>query len=247
MPIIGLSLILQIACAIHVVKTHREIYWIYIIMFVPGIGIGIYFVTQILPELGQSRGVHQAKNSLMKAIDPQRELRNKKQQLELANTLENKLKLADECLEAGMFTDAIELYQKCLTGIGEGDAETMVKLATAYFYHEEYEKCTITLDEIIQHNPNYKSTDGHLLYARCLEKLNKADEALAEYEVVSENYPGEEGRIRYAQLLLQLNQNDKAKEVFNEVIKRSRLAPKFYQRKEKKWIKIAQSHLSKLA
>ena len=247
MPFIGLSLILQIACAIHVVKTQREIYWIYIIMFIPGIGIGIYFVTQILPELGQSRGVHQAKNSLIKAIDPQRELRNKKQQLELANTLENKLKLADECLEAGMYDDAIGLYQKCLTGVGEGDADTMVKLASAYFHNKQYEKCMATLDETIKLNPNYKSTDGHLLYARCLEKLEKKDEALAEYEVVSENYPGEEGRIRYAQLLLQMNQADKAKEVFNEVIKRSRLAPKFYQRKEKKWIKIAQSQLAKLS
>ena len=89
MPFIGISLIIQIALAIHVVKTGKEIYWIYIILFIPGIGAGIYFFTQVLPELGQSRSINTAKNSLLKAIDPQRELRKRKQQLELANTLES--------------------------------------------------------------------------------------------------------------------------------------------------------------
>ena len=103
MPAIGLALIIQIALAIHVVKTQREMYWIYIIMFIPVIGSAIYVFTQILPELQQSRTVHNATNSLIKAIDPQRELRKRKEQLQIANTLENKLKLADECSEAKMF------------------------------------------------------------------------------------------------------------------------------------------------
>lgn len=241
MPLIGLSFIIQLGFAIHVVKTGREIYWIYIIMFLPGIGMGIYFFTQVLPEMGQSRTVHTAKNSLLKAIDPQRELRKKKDQLELANTLENKQKLADECLEANLFNDAIELYQSCLKGVGEGDADTMLKLAQAYFYNQEYNKTITTLDDILTHNPNFTSTDGHLLYAQSLEQLKRFDEALSEYEVVSENYPGEEGRVRYALLLLQLSHTEKANTVFKETINRSKLAPKFYQKKEKHWIKIAKS------
>ncbi len=243
MPFIGLAFTVQLAFAIHVVKTGRETYWVYIIMFLPGIGVGMYFFTQILPEMGQSRTVHVAKNSLIKAIDPQRELRKKKAKLELANTLENKQKLADECLEAKMATDAIELYQSCLTGVGEGDSDTMFKLAQAYFANEEYHKTLTTLDDILKFNPKYTSTDGHLLYARSLELLERFDEAIKEYEIVSENYPGEEGRIRYALLLLQLGSQEKAKQVFNDTINRSKLAPKFYQKKEKHWIKIAKSNI----
>ena len=246
MPVIGLALIIQIICAIHVVKTGREIFWIYIVLFIPGIGAAIYFFTQILPELGQSRSVHSAKNSLMKAIDPQRELRFKKAQLEMANTLDNKLKLAEECLEANMLDDAIELFKSCLTGLGEGDADTMVKLAQAYFANKDYQLSIDTLDDAIAQNSNYNSTEGHLLYARSLEKLEKTDQALTEYKVVSENYPGEEGRIRYALLLIKTEKKDQAREVFEQIIKRSRLAPNFYQKKEKHWIKIAKTNLKNL-
>ncbi len=244
MPYIGLSLIFQIAFAIHVIKTGREIYWIYIIMLIPGIGIGIYFLTQVLPDLGQSRTAHSAKNSLLKAIDPQRELRKRKQQLEIANTLENKLNLADECFEAKMLDDSIELYLACLTGIGEGDPTIMVKLAHAYFANHQFTETIKLLDDVIASNPNFKSTDGHLLYARSLEGLEKFDEALNEYEIVAQNYPGEEGRIRYGLLLLHQNHTEKAQQIFKESITRSRLAPKFYQKKEKHWTKIAKSYLN---
>jgi hypothetical protein len=73
MPIIGLSLIIQIALAINVIKTCRDRYWIYILLM-PGIGPILYFVTQVSPGLGQTRTVHKAKNSLLNTIDPQREL-----------------------------------------------------------------------------------------------------------------------------------------------------------------------------
>ncbi|VAW36410.1 hypothetical protein MNBD_GAMMA01-180 [hydrothermal vent metagenome] len=246
MPIIGLMLIIQIAFAVHVVKTGRELYWVYIIILIPGIGVGIYFFTQVLPEIGQSRTVHTAKNSLIKALDPQRELRKKKTQLELANTLDNKLKLAQECLEANMPKDAIELFQACLTGVGQGDADTMVKLAQAHFINNDYQQTLQVLDEITSINPDYKSTDGHLLYARSLEKLNKFEEALQEYAIVSENYPGEEARVRYGLLLLQMDKTDTANQLFNQTISRSKLAPKFYQKKEKYWIKLAKSNLQKI-
>jgi len=242
MPFIGLSIIVQLALAAHVLKSGRDRYWIYIIL-IPGIGAALYVFTQVLPDLGQTRTAHQAKNSLLKAIDPQRELRKRKQQLELANTLENKIKLADECLEANLVEDAIELYQKSLTGVGEGDPDIMIKLAHAFFENKQFEKSIKTLEETIEVNPNYNSTDGHLLYARSFEELQRFDEALEEYKVVAQNYPGEEGRVRYGLLLLQQNQVEKAKEVLADSVNRSRLAPKFYQKKEKYWIKLAKSKL----
>lgn len=246
MPVIGLALIIQIALAIHVVRSGREIYWIYIIMFIPVIGAGLYIFTQVLPDLQQSRTVHTATNSLIKALDPQRELRKRKQQLQIANTLENKLKLADECQEAKMFEDAIELYQSCLKGVGEGDADTMLKLAHAYYGNQSYKETLETLDQLIQLNPNFTSPEGHLLYARSHEKLENYDKALQEYAVVAENYPGEEGRVRYALLLIQQAQPEKAKQILQNSIQRSKLAPKFYQKKEKYWINLAKSTLGKI-
>jgi hypothetical protein len=76
----------------------------------------------------------------------------------------------------------------------------MLKLAQTYFAYENYQQAINTLDQLIKLNPNYKSTDGHLLYARSLEGLKHFEDALKEYKVVSETYPDEEGRVRYGLL-----------------------------------------------
>jgi hypothetical protein len=243
MPFIGLSLIIQIAFAIHAIRTGKDTYWLYIIIFIPGIGAAIYFFTQVLPDLGQSRTVNKAKYSLIKAIDPQRELRKRKDQLELANTLENKVKLAEECFEANMFEDAIELFKKSLNGVGEGDPHIMEKLAMSYFGNQQYNKAIETLDELIHLNPNFKSSEGHLLYARCHEELGNIDKALEEYAVVSETFAGEEARVRYALLLKKQGDLELSQKVLKKCLNRSKLAPKFYQKKEKYWINQAKSNL----
>ena len=42
MPVLGvLSLLAQIACAVHVVRTGRNYYWIYIVVFVPVVGMAV--------------------------------------------------------------------------------------------------------------------------------------------------------------------------------------------------------------
>ena len=96
-----------------------------------------------------------------------------------------------------------------------------------------------TLDALIAANPKYRSSDGHLLYARALEAMGETAAALHEYETLAPGYPGEEGRARYAQLLLRDGQRDKAQAVFNDIIRRSSLAPDYYRRDQREWIDLA--------
>ena len=71
MPYIAI-VALQLLFVFHTVRTGRETIWIWILVFVPGIGCAAYFITQIMPELGHSRTARKAQNRLTKAIDPQR-------------------------------------------------------------------------------------------------------------------------------------------------------------------------------
>ncbi|HPQ97264.1 MAG: tetratricopeptide repeat protein [Thiothrix sp.] len=239
----GLLFIIQLAFAYHVIRTGRETYWIFIIMFIPGLGCLLYFVTQILPDLRGDLRVRRAGNQLLKAVDPQRELRQRREELELADTLENRLKLADECMEAGLHVEAIELIQQALNPANRDEPYILLKLAQAQFGAGQYQASVDTLDELIAANPNFRSPDGHLIYARSLEALGHKQEALEEYESLATAYPGEEGRARYADLLVELGQRSKAEEVWREMLLRSRRAPGYYRRKEKPWLKQAEQHL----
>lgn len=246
MPFLGALIIaIQIAFAIHVVRTGRETFWIYIIAFLPGIGCAVYFFTQFLPDMKHSRTVRIAGNRLLKAIDPERELRKRQDELELADTVENRVKLAQECIEAGFYQDAIPLLSRCLSN-GHNEPDIMLKLAQAQFGAEQYLATIHTLDSLIAEHPKFRSNDGHLLYARSLESARRNEEALKEYEALAVSFPGEEGRIRYAQLLLKTGNITQAKKVFEEVLLRAKRAPKYYKRKEQEWIKQAEQMLKTL-
>jgi hypothetical protein len=244
MTFLGILLfIIQAAFAVHVIRTGRETYWIFIIMGIPALGCALYFFTQVLPDSRNNYTVRKTGNQLLKAIDPERELRARKEELAVVDTVENRLKLADECIEAGLYDEAIPLLQKTLDTTHENDPYMLLKLAQALFGKQDYQETVNTLELLIEKNPDFQSHDGHLLYARSLEALHRTDEALQEYKALAVSYPGEEGRIRYAQLLQQTNQPDEARRVFEDVLTRTKRAPKYYAKKEKQWIAIARQEL----
>ncbi len=244
MPILLiLTVLVQIAFAVHVIKTGREYFWIYIIIILPGIGCAIYFITQVLPDMGKSHHVRKASSTLLKAVDPQRELRRRRDELALSDTMENRLKLAEECLEAGMSQDALDLLKACLRGGNETDPHILLIIAQAQFDTDQFDKTKKTLELLIAENPNFKSHEGHLMFARVLEELGETEAALTEYSVLARSYPGEEARVRYGLLLHKNKQLEKAKEIFNECVLRAKQSPKYYQKKEKQWLKIAEQHI----
>ena len=244
MPAVGVMLLLvQIAFAVHVVRTGREIYWIFIIIFLPAIGCLIYFVTQVMPELGQNRGLRMAGSGLARAIDPQRELRRRKEELAVVDTIENRVKLAEECIAAELGTDAIELLEPCLRGGNENDPNILLTLAQAQFSAGQYQAAKETMEHLIAANPTFKSHDGHLLYARTLEALDLKERTLKEYESLAASYPGEEARVRYGMLLQRIGQTEKARQMFTESLSRAKRAPGYYRKKEREWLKLARQNL----
>jgi hypothetical protein len=187
--------------------------------------------------------VHRAKNHLVNAVDPGRELRKRREALEATGTVDNRIALADECVEARMYDEAIMLYRECLVGIHRTDPNIMEKLARALFEKGAAAEAKQALDDLIRENPDYKSTEGHLLYARTLEALGQIDVASKEYEILLGSYPGEEARVRYAMLLKQRGAAARAAELFHETLTRAKRAPKYYREKEKEWIRMAESAL----
>lgn len=96
-------------------------------------------------------------------------------------------------------------------------------------------------------HPGFRSHDRHLLYARSLEALGSIPQALEEYQALAPSFPGEEARWRYAQLLKQNGQNGQARQVLEEILLRTKRAPKYYRRKEQEWVKRAEQMLKELA
>lgn len=247
MPLLLLvSLALQILCAIHVVRSGRPLYWIWLLLIGSYIAVIVYVLVAVIPDLRNDPRGRKAAKQMLDTIDPQRRRRLIQQRLELADTTDNRRALAEECLRLGDYTNAAELYRSMLQGIYANDPQFMLGLAQAEAGSGDYAAARTTLDALIRENPGFRSSDGHLLYARCLEELGEHDAALHEYEALARSYPGEQARFRYACLLRERQRLDEARTVFKDMLKRAKLAPRYYRNKEREWLDAAQRELSAL-
>jgi hypothetical protein len=239
-PILILSALLQITCAVHVIRTGRPMYWIFLLLIGSYIAVAIYLFAEVLPDMRHSRGARRVIRGVHDRIDPERDKRKASRQLDIADTQDNRRRLAEQSLLSGDYQQAAELYRSALKGLYKTDPNLMLGLAKAQFALNQPQQAKQTLDELIAANPDFRSSDGHLLYARTVEASGEVAAALHEYEaVVAGGHPGEEARVRYALLLKRNGELDKADALFAETIKRAKLAPSYYQREQREWIDIA--------
>jgi hypothetical protein len=244
MPILALTgYAVQLLCIIHVVRTGRPHYWIYILLFAPVLGGVGYFIAEILPELLGTREARQAVTSARRAFDPEREYRALADRLDTADTTENRKALAEESLRLGKVEQAITLYKTALTGVHKDDPNIMHGLAHACFAAGDFFGCTQTLEALKAANPKFQSGEAHLLYARSLEGQGRIDEALSEYEAVSGYFAGAEARCRYALLLQRAGRAQQARQLFAEVVRGVDKTGGPFKRAQREWYDIAKQNL----
>jgi len=239
----ALSILLQLICLVHVVRTGRPYWWIIVIVIGSYLGVAVYVLTQMLPDLQNDPRARRAAKGLAKRIDPEKDLRRLRDELARADTVQNRLRLGAEFLELGEAAEAEQVFRACLRGMHANDPDILLALAQAQFAQDKAQDSHDSLRQLHETNPDFKSVDGRLLYARTLDALNRSDEALREYDVLDETYPGEEARVRKAELLIKLQRNGDAKTVLEKVISRARIAPDFYKKAQKQWIDRAEQLL----
>jgi len=242
---VGLSYVLNILLIVHAMKTGRPYYWIFIIM-TPVIGPLAYFLVELLPELSNDYRAKRAFRSIRRTLDPDADLRRHQKQDKLSDSVDAKRHLAAELASAGRYDEAIEHYEKALSGLYEHDPDLMLGLAGALFDKGEFERTRKTMDDLIANNPDFKSTDGHLLYAKAVAACGDTDAAIQEYETLSISYPGPEAKVRFAVLLEDVGQKDRALSIYEDVLNAADLAPRHFRVAQKKWLGEAKEGLRRL-
>jgi hypothetical protein len=243
-PLSIIVLLAQVTCAVHVVRTGRNYYWIYIVVFLPVVGMATYFIAEMVPELMQSRRARQAAAGVAKALNPGKSLREAQRRCEITPTAENKARLAQEYLLIDRPADAAALYREALVGVHATDPGMMLGLARALFAQGDVAQTQAVLEKLREANPEINSPDGHLLYARALEQQDKTEEALGEYQALAAYYPGQEVRCRYALLLQRVGRHDEAKRVFEEVCQLLDYGPRHQRRLQREWHDVAKRALA---
>lgn len=218
----ALTIIVQIICVMHVVRTGREKWWILLIVFLPVIGMAAYFLIEVLPDMQGDRRVRYVRKVASNTLDPNKDIRAAREALEIADTVANRTKLANALAQRGDYAEAIHEYEAALSRPGGNDDRIRFKYVEVLF---EAGQGKIALSEINRLSPvnNIADKDSRcLLKARILDFLDRKDEAAILYEDVIDRYAGIEARCRYAAMLIEQGEDLKAREQLREVEKITR-------------------------
>jgi hypothetical protein len=235
-----LSILIQVILIIHVIKTGRNQIWIWVLALLSIPGAIAYIVVELLPDVFRSRTAKRTARGLKKAMDPTADLRRYENEARVTGNVATKQRYAEELCKQGRYDDAIEQFKQALTGLYEHDPNLLLGVARAQFGKGDAPGARATLDELIRLNPDFKSPEGHLLYARALESEGNLQKAIEEYRVLAGSFPGAEAAVRYAQLLKAQGRVDEAQKVARDLLEQAKIAPAHYRKAQKPWLDAAQ-------
>lgn len=245
MPFLALTYFVQLFLIVHVVRTGRPTYWIWILLAAPFIGGIAYYLVEMLPGSHAERKASRLGRDIVKAINPDMDLRKRAQELEICGSVDNKIKLAEECLSRGMPEDALHLFESAASGPYANDPNIRHGIARAAFANGEHAKALAALALLQEKHPQFRPHEIELLLIRILAAEGRRDEALPRIERLVAVYSGLEARYRHGELLVAGGMHAAALQAFEGILVH---AKRFNIKHEDElyWVKQARRQLSEL-
>lgn len=199
MPLLGLvHILLALFCAVHVVRSGQQLYWLFILFAFPMLGSLVYFFAIYLPNSRLERGALKAVSAAARAMDPGRDVREARAALEASPSAQNQMRLAAALLENGEAEEAASLYEGALKGPFASDPELRFGAARAFIDCQRYAAALPHLQALRSERPDYRPDTVALLLARCYAGTSRAAEARELFEATLQRHGTFEAAAEYA-------------------------------------------------
>jgi hypothetical protein len=106
MPIFALSILIQVALVIHILKTGRNTTWIWVVVMLPLAGSIAYLVLELLLDFAGTRTGRKTRQKIQTIVNPDKEIKDAAFDYSIANTIENTSRLAEGLINKGLFNEA---------------------------------------------------------------------------------------------------------------------------------------------
>ena len=230
---------LQIICIIHVLRSHQDFWWIWLIVFLPLIGCIAYLLINRHTMLPSARMPFNIPIPMIEALNERRIERDFK----ASDTLDNRIQFANVLINRGAYVEAITLLEPSLSGPLSSHIGLLFTCARAHFANRNFSAATAMLEraEAVPNNDRIKQRN--LLLAMCYENAGDQERAEAKYKTAQGGYVGEEAKARYALFLKATGRIAEAKELFRRILDEINSAPWAYRREQRAWREMAKANL----
>jgi hypothetical protein len=235
---------IQLALIIHVLKTGRSRYWILVLIFMPLIGGIAYLVIELLPEFSNSISGQRAVRNVKKTFDPGAGVRQHQAAFEQSPNTDNARRYAEALLDADKAPEAEEIVKQALKGMFVNEPTLLLVKARIEFEQNRMGDALKSLEALQEHNPDFRSAQGHLLYAQALESNGQTEKALTEYAAVAGYFPGVEARYRMALCLKAAGKRTESVTEMESIVTDAKHAPAHFRKSQKPWLDAIESELA---
>ncbi len=234
----GIPGLLQLAVLIHAIKSGKTQPWLYIILFLPGIGAIAYIIVEILPGFTTNWNI----STIAKLFDtPEKRISKLEAEQDTNNTVAHKAALADAYTEVGQYEKAIALYKDCLKGLYADDEAINKSLTVAYILDTKFMEAHEQIERLRKIRKGTLKPDEILLLAQIQEGLGDTKVAEELYAKAALSYPGMEANYRYCAFLQKHNKHAVLEQ--EKIVSKRKFDGMFpkLRRYEKTWMQQIQS------
>jgi len=242
-PAIGLNYLIAILMCVHVVRTGRPMYWMFILLAFPGLGSLVYVLTNFLPDvMGGSTARHLGK-AARDTLDPEREYRTAKEAVDDSATVGNRMRLAHAAAALGRFAQAEQLYGEAAAGIHADDPVLLLGRARALLELDRPAEALTLLEQLGEQGDLGRTAPAALAMGRAYHGLGRTAEADTAYQWAAGRLPGLEGLARYAAFLAEVGRRAEAEEALAEIDKRAAKTTSHFRKEARAWRDFAAAAL----
>ncbi|HLX61356.1 MAG TPA: hypothetical protein VKX17_08755 [Planctomycetota bacterium] len=231
-PFFGISIlsVLQLVCIVHVLIRRKDIWWIALLLFMPGISAIVYTWTEIIPSLR-----HSNLSQIQLPIFQKLKIKEYEHALEECDSVDNRVNLAEMYAKFNRHEEALTLIKDCMSGPCKDSPDLIFTYAIIQFENGNAAEALAQLDKLDKLDAKNRRKERRLLRARVLDKLDKFDEAETKYSEALKGFDGEEARYRYADFLMRRDRYAEALALAQQGIAYYKKSERLYKRIEAYW------------
>lgn len=230
--------IVQILAILHFVKRRPEAYWFYIILFGGVLGAGVYFVAEVLPDIGLLRGVAQGfgRKSRIKVVETQ---------IIDNPSAANYEELGELYKDEREFAKAREAFTKAIAARSDS-VYTFYYRAQASLGLQDLAAAIPDLERVVASDVKFDYYRAAGLLADAYARTGQPERAAPLFEQVVQISTTPETLYNYASFLKSQGRNQDAREWAEKLLAKKRTLPRYMQRVERPWFRKGKVLLKEL-
>lgn len=232
------GLILQVLAIIHFIRRRPSTFWLFVIVFLGGLGALVYMLFEVLPDIALLQQSF--------AAFPRRKRIRHLETVILDNpSVGNYEELADLYLDDRKFDRARDFFYKAIELRGCSE-DAYYRRALALVELGDFARALPDLERVVTQDPKYDFHRASGLLAHVYANVGRGEEADALFRKATEVSTLSETYYNYAVFLSNEQRSDEAREWARRILAKKATMPGYLRRRERPWFRKANALLKKV-